>query len=133
MKKTAIFLLIALYLQSCFSLRPVAVESELRRQHVGNSSPSDVRVVFGPPSEQLLNLSGEEYIYYKEGYDVNRKYGQRTTQFSFDGNSIVRNVTSDATIERSRFDFGKTVALVLGSLLGYVGLMTFAISQNSNQ
>ena len=135
MKKIVFLLVIALSLQSCFSMRHIALESELRRNHIGRSSTGDLRVTLGPPNEQFLVDSREVWLYYTNGYDVNGRYGKRTTRFSFDDNRVVRNVISDATVERKRYDHGATAACIGLGILAAIGiplLTLYAIANNSN-
>ena len=116
MKKIAFLLVIAFMLQSCFSMRPVAVESELKRTHIGRSSTDDIMASLGTPSEQIKESLGEAWLY----HTTHLNYGTRTTRYSFDENGIVRNITSDDIVQRKRFNGGGTavcVLLVVGSVI----------------
>ena len=120
MKKISFLLAVALMMQSCFSMRPIAVESELRRDHVGRSSTGDLGAALGQPNDKIFENSSEVWLYYANGLDVKGKRGQRTTRFSFDDKGIVRNVISDATVQRKRFDGGATflcVVVVVGAVI----------------
>jgi len=127
MKKNAFLLVIALSLQSCFSMRPIAIESELQRNHIGRSSTSDLKVMLGPPNEQLIESTGNVWLYYTN----HKNYEKRTTRFSFDDNGIVRNVISDDFVYRKRFDGGATVLCILFTVGAVIAIPVIIVNSSN--
>ena len=107
----------AFMLQSCFTTRPVSVQSELQRIHIGRSSTNDLSFTLGYPTEKYSIDAGSVWVYYdqKRGYTT-------TTRFIFDERGIVRNVISDDFIYRKQFDGTSTAMLIIfGVLVDIIG------------
>ena len=99
--------------------------------------------VFGQPNEEFTSDYGKTYVYYNIDIQKNTSRNVREpmpddtyfirdgnnnirdtqiTRFSFDENGIVRNVISDATVARKRFDGGATGACIFLGVVAAVGL-----------
>ena len=121
MKKWFLLLITAFMLQSCFTTRPVAVQSELQQTHIGRSSTNDLLLALGSPTEKYSMDTGSVWVYYKEQQKGSGKI-TTTSRFIFDEKGIVRNVISDDFTYRKQFDGRATALLIILDVVASVVL-----------
>ena len=100
-------LLITIGLQSCFTMRNTFVEPELKRDYKG-ATVDDVEFAFGAPDRDEDLRNGYAYTYYNQN-PSNHRAAEQFTRFAFDNDGYVRNVQSNKTERRRKFDAGGTV------------------------